>query len=116
MLQTGRTRSTTQLQHTWRFDNVPAASHTLVVEGFRPVNSAGDSFRFSYSTDNVSFSVIPGAVVNFSTESRIEVPFGPANLGRAVYIRVENTVTSGSKNRTLSIDYLAIRTVPSSGP
>ena len=116
VLQTAKTRSTMQLRHTWRFDNVPAASHTLVIEGFRPANTAGDSFRFSFSTDNVSFSVIPGSIVNFSNESRIEVPFGPATLGRTVYIRVDNMVTSGSKSRTINIDFLAIRTVPSSGP
>ena len=87
-----------------------------MIEGFRPVNSAGDSFRFSYSTDNVSFTVIPGSVVNFSNETRIEAPFGTAPLGRTLYIRVDNMVTSGTKTRTLNIDYLAIRTVASSGP
>ena len=116
VLSTERTRGTTQLRHTWRFDNVPAAAHTLVIEGFRPANAAGDSFRFLYSTDNASFSLVPGSVVSSASESRIEVPFGPPSLGRTVYIRVENVVTSGSKNRTINLDYLAIGTVPYTGP
>lgn len=116
VLQTERTRGATQLRHTWRFDNVPAAPHTLVIEGSRPANPVGDSFRFLYSTDNVSFSPVPGGVVDSTGESRIEVPFGPPTLGRTVYIRVENLITGGSMNRTVSLDYLAISTVPYTGP
>ena len=108
--------NTVRLIHTWRFDNVPIASHRLVIEGFRPANSAADDFKFSWSSDNVTYQPITGAVVNFATEQRIEASFGPSAFGRTVYIRAENTVTTGSTERTLQVDFLSIRTVPSAAP
>jgi hypothetical protein len=116
VLQTARVGSLTRLIHTWRFDNVPVGSHRLVVEAFRPNNPNGDNFQFSWSTDNVSFTTIPGAIVNSSTESRIESAFGSASTGRTLYVRVTNTVTAGAKNRTVNIDLLTIATAGPSGP
>jgi subtilisin family serine protease len=107
---------TLSLIHTWQFDNVPIASHRLVIEGFRPANSAGDDFKFSWSSDNVTYQPITGAVVNFPVEQRIEASFGPTAFGRTIYIRAENTVTTGSTERTLQVDSLSIRTVPSAAP
>jgi hypothetical protein len=112
-LQTAKINRVIRLNHTWRFDDVPTGPHSLIIEGFRPANSAGDNFQFSWSANNVTYASIPGASVNSGTEARVEVPFAPDTLGRTVFIRVENTVTSGTKNRSLQIDDLAIKVMPS---
>jgi hypothetical protein len=107
--------SKTTLVHTWQIDGVIAgASHDLLLKGYRPGNTEGDNFQFSYSTNGTKFTAIPNAVISIAREPQnpIAYPFPAGALSGTVYIRVTDTVATGSIKDTVNVDYLAIRTNP----
>jgi hypothetical protein len=100
-----------RLTHLWRFDNVPAGSHSLVWEGLRPQNPDGDNFQISWSTSAA------GPWTNVVLIDKVFEPTGglPAVMGStatigAIYIRIQDTKPSGTSLDTVEIDYLVITT------
>jgi len=95
---------------------VPAGqSHKLHVEGHRPTNTEGDNFQFSYSTTGSSYTTIPGALINTTSDvaGGTDYTFGTGGLSGIVYIRIQDTnQSSGAALDTVYVDHLTIRTVP----
>ena len=107
-LQAGKSR----LKHTWLFQNVPAGTHTLLVEGSRPSNSEGDNFQFYRSTVPGSFYIkIQGALINTVGETTIYSATGltTTQVG-SIYIRMEDTNPNGSQLDNVYIDRVILLT------
>jgi hypothetical protein len=107
------------LIHTWRFENVqPGTSHELILEGYRPRNSNGDDFQFSFF---VGAAFDAGTVFTDIPEARISKDFelqggaahlmSPEPISGTVFIRVRDTA-GGNKSDTVYVDYLAVRANP----
>jgi hypothetical protein len=103
----------TRLVHTWRFDNVQAgASQDLLIKGNRLNNAENENFQFYYLKGN-KYVAITGAVINMAREPNSPAAYRiPTLVSGTVFIRVQDTVTSGSVADTVNVDYLAIRTNP----
>ena len=105
------------LTHVWRFEQVPAGDHELVLEGWRTHNGAeeDDHFDFFYSTDGTNYTQITNARIDSETETPggNAYSFGTSSISGTVYIKVQDS-DDGSAIDTLSIDYLAIRVTSSS--
>lgn len=105
-----------QLDHTWRFLNVPAgSSHMLHVEGYRPDNPTNTNFQFSYSTDGTSFYPITDAIISSSieTEGGADYPFNSSGMSGTIYIKVRDTTPRLEDGwEDVYIDHLTIKTVP----
>jgi len=105
-----------QLDHTWRFLNVPAgSSHKLHVEGYRPENPTNTDFRFLYSTDGTTFYQITDAIINSSveTEGGADYPFGTFGMSGTIYIKIrDTTLRLEDGGESVYIDHLTIKIVP----
>jgi hypothetical protein len=102
------------LEHRFTF-NVPAGTRTeLHVEGSRTSSSDGDSFRFGWSTDGVTFTAAPIPDLPFSDGNADLSGLLPAGLSGNVTIRVVDTNhnAGGQFLDTVSIDEIWIRIVP----
>jgi hypothetical protein len=103
-----------RLEHIWRFDDVPPGSCiTLNVEGYRPVNSDGDDFQFSWSeTLNGTYTDIPNAVIKKALELQggSDYRFARSAASGTIDIKVSDTnQTSGGGLDRVYIDRLEIR-------
>ncbi len=109
------------LNHTWKF-NVPAGfSHQLHLEGSRTNGDTNDNFQFYYATPSAqdpnqpgTFQQIPSAVIDVARGGiNADFPFGPNHtLVGTVWIRVQDTLTPGSSQQRLLLDYMSIKTTP----
>jgi hypothetical protein len=103
-----------RLEHIWRFDDVPLGSCiTLNVEGYRPSNSDGDDFQFSWSESlNGTYTDIPNAVIKKALELQggSNYPFARSATSGTIYIKVSDTnqISGGGLDRVY-IDRLEIR-------
>ena len=98
----------------WRIDNVPLGSCiTLNVEGYRPANSDGDDFKFSWSeTLNGTYADIPNAVIKkaFELQGGNNYPFARTATSGTIYIKISDVnQTSGASLDRVHIDRLEIR-------
>ncbi|MGH9869317.1 MAG: hypothetical protein ACREAA_14285 [Candidatus Polarisedimenticolia bacterium] len=102
-----------KLSHTWRFDNVPAGTISLIYEGNRPNNADGDNFKFSghyYTEEGPYFILMPGAIINSPLElqggfqhfTNWDLPYQTS-----FYINIRDTA-GGTNLDTVNIDYLAV--------
>jgi hypothetical protein len=103
-----------RLEHVWRFDDVPLGSCiTLNVEGYRPNNSDGDDFKFSWSeTLNGTYTDIPNAVIKkiLELQGGSNYRFARSAVSGTLYIKVSDTnQTSGGSLSKVNIDRLEIR-------
>jgi hypothetical protein len=116
VLKEGVVTGKSKLIHTWTFTNVPSgAFHQLHVEGNRSANNEGDDFQFYYSTDGSNFALIPGALIGSTADVACgsDWVFGTGSISGTVYIQVRDTnQNSGSQKDTVSMDHLAIKTIP----
>ena len=111
-----------RLSHTWRVTGVrPGTSYKLFLEGLRPAaspSSNNESFKFRWSTDGVTFTDIPNAIISSQFEATgAWFPFTPTGLACDLYIRVEDmNQQAGQPSQgflnTVRIDYLMIKTIP----
>jgi len=110
-----------RLTHTWKFTNVPAGSaHKLHFEGSR-TGSTGDRFQFSWAPDSGgfpgTFTTITGSIISSSTETAGGADssnFGTSGTSGTIYIRITdfNDHGTGGSQNTVTLDHLAIKTVP----
>jgi hypothetical protein len=99
-----------RLDHRWRFDGVLRdVPRKLILEGYRPSNSEGDNFKFYWSNDGSTWTEIAGAEIKKIIEPQggLLYPFG-GPYSSTVYIRVQDTQTSGELLDRVYIDFLAI--------
>lgn len=99
-----------RLDHRWRFDNVLRdVPRKLIVEGYRPSNSEGDNFMFYWSNDGLDWTEIAGAEIKkvIELQGGLLYSFG-GPYASTVYIRVQDTQTSGQVLDRVYIDYLGI--------
>jgi hypothetical protein len=107
------------LEHKWLFNVQPGSALTFFVNAWSAPSSDGDTFVFSYSTDNTNF--VDMVTVSDETDSDMYLTYMlPANLGGTIYIRVTDTDRSKGNNArdSITIDHLFIRTdtVPGEPP
>jgi hypothetical protein len=109
-VQAGKSR----LVKTWRFDNVPAGTHRLHIEGYRTTVD-GDNFHFFYSTSpNSGFTAISGSTINQSTPDQVidSSTFG-TGLSGTIYIQIRDTMPNNAQGLDLvHVDELKITTNP----
>jgi hypothetical protein len=105
-----------KLKAVWRFDNVQSGSnHSLRLEAHRN-NQADDTFQFywSTSTNDNSYTAIPGALINhpFEIQGGGQLyPFGAGSASGTIYIKAEGTGT-GTHIDQLSVDFMVLLTDP----
>ena len=99
------------LEHRWTIQIQPGTSMTLFANAWAPISAEGDTFAFSYSTDNVNYNDMFTVSTDFDDDTYHIYPL-PGNLSGTVYIRVTDTLRSaGSYDKdTLYLDHLFIRT------
>jgi len=95
------------LVHTWQF-NLPASSLATVNANAWSGGSSDDNFRFSWSTDNSSYSEM--FIVSSNDPATLETFALPFGISGTVYIRAEDTdQTAGNKILdTVFVDHLYI--------
>lgn len=99
------------LEHKWMFQVQAGTSITLFANVWAPVSTEGDTFVFSYSTDDENY--IDMFTVSADSDDNIYQLYPlPAHFSGTVYIRVTDTLRSaGNYDRdTLYLDHLFIRT------
>ena len=103
-----------KLKHTWSFLVPAACSRKLRWEGFRPANSEGDNFQFSWASDpssDANFTPIDGGLINtpFYPQGGLFATFATPGAPTTIYIRVVDTnQTSGSALDTVHINLLKV--------
>ena len=110
-------RRRSQLEHEWTFNITSGIATTLRVEAYHTVNSEGDDFIFSYSTDGSTYTDVI-TVTKTSDDDTEQTAALPSNLSGVVYIRVIDADNSqgNSSADSLYVDLLAIDVTPLSGP
>ncbi|MEW5924429.1 MAG: PKD domain-containing protein, partial [Candidatus Zixiibacteriota bacterium] len=82
------------LEHKWTFDVTSGSTITFYLEAYRPNNSDGDNFDFSYSTDNVTYLSL---VTVASAVEQVYTATIPNTTSGTVYVRVvDNNRTWGN--------------------
>jgi hypothetical protein len=99
------------LEHKWIMQIQPGASITLFANAWASVSTEGDTFVFSYATDNENYIDMFAVNADFDDESYYMYPL-PVNLSGTIYIRATDTLRiPGTYDRgTLYLDHLFIRT------
>ena len=99
------------LEHRWTIQIQPGTSMTLFANAWAPISAEGDTFVFSYSTDNVNYNDMFTVSTDFDDDTYHIYPL-PGNLSGTVYIRVTDTLRSAGNydKDTLYLDHLFIRT------
>lgn len=101
------------LDHTWSFDiGAGGVLAELSVEAYHSVNSEGDDFVFSYSTDGINFTDLI-TVTKTSDDNTAQTAALPSGVSGTVYIRVQDTdrTTGNGEQDTISIDRLTLEVV-----
>ena len=99
------------LEHKWMIQVRPGASVTLFANVWADLSAEGDSFVFSYSTDDENYTDM-FTVSADSDDDSYHIYLLPGNLSGTLYIRATDTLRSaGSYDiSTLYLDHLFIRT------
>ncbi len=99
------------LEHKWMVEVESGTAMTLFANVWATASAAGDTFVFSYSTDDENYTDMFTVAGDFDDDSYYTYPL-PENFSGTLYIRVKDTLRSpGSYDReTLSVDHLFIRT------
>jgi hypothetical protein len=99
------------LEHKWMIPIRPGASLTLFANAWAPVSAEGDTFVFSYSTDDENYTDMFTVSADFDDDSYNTYPL-PSNLSGTLYIKVKDTLRYPGRYdiNTLYIDHLFIRT------
>jgi PKD repeat protein len=102
------------LIHTWQF-NLPANAMATVYANAWSGGSTDDDFRFSWSSDNNSYTEM--FTVSSTDAANMESFVLPADTSGTLYVRVEDTDrTAGNRTRdTVFIDHLYIRAESGNG-
>ena len=102
------------LVHTWQF-NLPVNAMATVYANAWSGGSGDDDFRFSWSTDNNSYTEM--FTVASTDATNTESFLLPANTSGTLYVRVEDTdQTPGNRTRdTVFVDHLYIRAESGAG-
>jgi uncharacterized repeat protein (TIGR02543 family) len=102
------------LEHKWTIDVTGGVAVTFYVEAYHSLNSEGDDFEFSYSTDDQSYTYM--LTVNKTAETSGYQTFSlPSSLSGTVYIRVTDTDQTRGNTilDTIYIDHMYIESSPS---
>jgi uncharacterized protein YdbL (DUF1318 family) len=102
--------TTSILEHVWQFNNVSGAEVvTFYVEAHHTVNSEGDDFIFSYSTDGVNYTEMV-TVSKTSDNNTAQYYTLPSGTSGTVYIRVHDAdaVPGHTQLDSIFIDQLVI--------
>jgi len=104
-------KRTSYLEHKWMIQIQPGTAMTFFANVWAPVSSEGDTFVFSFSTDDENYSDMFTVTTDFDDDSYYVFPL-PSNLAGTVYIRVSDTLrAAGSYDKgSLYLDHLFIRT------
>ena len=97
------------LEHKWTFYVTGGTALTFYVEAYRPSNSDGDDFVFSYSQDGSTFSNM--LTVTKSSDDNTPQTFTlPSSIMGTIFIRVQDTNHKNNKKSldTLYVDRMAI--------
>ncbi len=114
--QTGTTTSNrvSRLQHSWKFDiGTGGSAVALDVEAYHSVNTEGDDFIFSWSSNGTTFTDVI-TVTKTADNDQVQTANLPANLTGPVWIQVRDanrTPGKGSRDRVY-IDRLNLRVTP----
>jgi PKD repeat protein len=103
------------LEHSWRFDLVPGATATVLVNAWGSVSSDGDNFVFAWSADNDQFTDL--FTVDSIDDDIIQTAMITGPVSGSVYLRVRDTNrTQGNRALdTVFIDSLVVRTESAAG-
>jgi hypothetical protein len=103
------------LEHSWRFDLVPGATATVLVNAWGSVSPDGDDFVFAWSTDNVQFTDL--FTVDSIDDDIIQTAMITGPVSGSVWLRVRDTNrTPGNRFLdTVFIDSLVVRTESAAG-
>ncbi len=96
------------LGHKWRF-NITSGSMISVFANTWSSDSTEDSFKFSYSTDNINF--VPLFTVSNTGSGNIQSAVLPNTISGSLYVRVEDSdQTAGNRTLdTIFIGHLYVR-------
>jgi hypothetical protein len=99
------------LEHKWIIQVQAGTSITLFANAWASVSSEGDTFVFSYATDDENY-IDMFSVSNHFDDDSYHMYLLPASLSGTIYIRATDTLRSaGSYDKdTLYLDHLFIRT------
>ena len=99
------------LEHKWMIQVQPGTSITLFANVWAPPSAEGDTFVFSYATDDNNYTDMFTVSADFDDDTYHAYSL-PADLSGTLYIKVTDTLRSeGRYDRdTLYIDHLFIRT------
>ncbi len=99
------------LEHKWMVQIQPGTSMTLYANAWASMSAAGDTFVFSYATDDENYTEMFTVDADYDDDNYY-VYLLPANLSGTVYIRVQDTLRSAGTfgKSTLYLDHLLIRT------
>jgi len=116
-----------QLQHSWKFENIPSGvEHELVVEASHPGSVDNEVFQFQWSTDP---NFVPGYIVSEVDAQVPQFPGGPFTVDQdtpafeamasfpfdgsasgTIYVRIHDISPSGVVDDTVEIGEIWIRT------
>jgi hypothetical protein len=99
------------LEHKWMVNVQSGSAVTLFANVWASVSAAGDTFVFSYSTDDETYVNMFTVAADSDDDSYHAFPL-PANLSGTIYIRVRDSLRTPGyyDTETLYIDHLFVRT------
>ncbi len=99
------------LEHKWMFQVEPGASVTLFANTWASPSTQGDSFVFSYSSDDSNYTEMFTVSSDFDDDNYYVYRL-PPDISGTVYLKATDTLrTAGfSEQGTLYVDHLVIRT------
>jgi hypothetical protein len=98
------------LEHKWTFNVQPGVAVILYTNAWAPASSDGDTFVFSYSTDDSNY--VDMFTVTSQADNGYQTSALPVDLSGTVYVRVIDTDRSaGNRSKdVVYVDHLFIRT------
>lgn len=112
--ETTTTGTKKSLTHIWTFTVTSGSTQTFYLDARRN-SGADDTFTFSYSTDNVTYT--PMVVVSATSDTDTYLTYSlPASLTGTIYVKVSDSQqTNGESTDSIYIDHMYIETFTAAG-